>query len=254
MSFNYSPKIVTDGLVLYLDAANVRSYPGTGTVWSDLSKNSNNGTLTNFSSPSPQTIWNSNNGGNIIFDGTNDYATVITPNLTAAEKEGSLTYEYWIKPNGTITNGYSESLTGTQYFSSPTNQGLSGDVYYNYNNLSYRGFQFCFGTNGFVAGLHNFNVAPVFLADYQTYTGINHLVVIKNTYNCQYYVNGVLKKTSLTSGAILGDSMSYITSSNATYFGRYFNGTIYSVKFYKRALTTQEILQNYNTTKGRFGL
>ena len=245
MAVNGFTNIVTNGLVLSLDAGNLKSYPTSGTTWTDLSKN-NNGTLTNTPT------FSSLDGGGITFNGTNNYASIVTPNLTAVEKEGSLTYEYWIKPNGTITNGYSQSLTGVQYFSSPTNQGLSGDVYYNYNNLSYRGFQFCFGTNGFVAGLHNFDVAPVFLADYQTYTGINHLVVIKNTYNCQYYVNGVLKKTSLTSGAILGDSMSYITSANTTYFGKFFNGTIYSVKFYKRALTASEILQNYNATKWRF--
>ena len=246
MAVNGFTPIVTNGLVLSLDAGNLKSYPTTGVTWTDLTRNGYNGALSNGP------IYNSNNNGNIVFDGTNDYVYVVTPNLTAAEKEGSLTYEYWIKPNGTITNGYSESLTGTQYFSSPTNQGLSGDANYNYNNLSYRGFQFCFGTNGFVAGLHNFSVAPVFLADYQTYTGINHLVVIKNTYNCQYYVNGVLKKTSLTSGAILGDSMSYITSAQTTYFGKFFNGTIYSVNFYKRALSASEILQNYNATKWRF--
>jgi hypothetical protein len=47
MAYNFSPKIITDGLVLYLDAANTRSYPGSGTVWTDLSRVGNNGTLTN---------------------------------------------------------------------------------------------------------------------------------------------------------------------------------------------------------------
>jgi hypothetical protein len=246
---SYLGGIVKDGLILDLDAGKLDSYNRLGTTWNDISGNRNNGTLTNFGL---QTIWSSNNGGNIIFDGTNDYATVITPNLTTTEKEGSLTYEYWVRPNGTVYGSFSESTIGTQYFTPGTNQGLGGDRNYNYNNLSYRGFQFCLGTNGFIAGLHNNSVAPTFLVDYQSYTGINHLVVIKNTYNCQYYINGVLKKTSLTSGAIIGDSMSTLTSFDGTYFGRYFNGNIYSVKFYKRALTTQEILQNYNALKGRY--
>ena len=67
MAFSYSPKIVTDGLVLYLDAENTRSYPGTGTTWSDLSRDGNNGTLTNG-----PTV-DSGNGGSIVFDGSNDY-------------------------------------------------------------------------------------------------------------------------------------------------------------------------------------
>ena len=47
MAFRYSPKIVTDGLVLSVDAANKKSYPGSGTTWYDLSGNAINGTLTN---------------------------------------------------------------------------------------------------------------------------------------------------------------------------------------------------------------
>lgn len=67
MAFSFSPKIVTDGLVLYYDAANPSSYPGSGNVIYDLSRNRNNGTLIN--SPSYDTT----NGGSLIFDGTNDY-------------------------------------------------------------------------------------------------------------------------------------------------------------------------------------
>ena len=70
MSFNYSPKIVTDGLVLYLDAANTRSYPGTGTTWTDLSRSSLPTPL--YNGPT----FNSTNGGSIIFDGIDDYAEV----------------------------------------------------------------------------------------------------------------------------------------------------------------------------------
>ncbi len=60
-------KIVTDGLVLALDAADRNSYPGSGTTWTDLSINKSNSTLTN----SP--IFNSSNGGSIVFDGVDDY-------------------------------------------------------------------------------------------------------------------------------------------------------------------------------------
>ena len=66
MSLNHSPSIVTDGLVLCLDAANPRSYPKSGTTWSDLA-GASNGTLTNGPT------FDSGNGGGIIFDGTNDF-------------------------------------------------------------------------------------------------------------------------------------------------------------------------------------
>ena len=72
-SFSFKP-IVTDGLVLYLDAANTKSYTGTGTTWYDLTKNGNNGVLT--SGP----VYNSENGGNITFDGVDDYVNLGNPN------------------------------------------------------------------------------------------------------------------------------------------------------------------------------
>jgi len=67
MSVNYNPRTVTDGLVLCLDAGNRKSYPGSGTVWTDLSGRGNTGTLTNGPT------YSSANGGSIVFDGSNDY-------------------------------------------------------------------------------------------------------------------------------------------------------------------------------------
>ena len=74
MALAHSPRIVTDGLVLALDAGNAKSYPGSGTAWTDLSGNSNNGTLTNGST------YSSVDGGAIVFDGSDDY--VVSSNNT----------------------------------------------------------------------------------------------------------------------------------------------------------------------------
>ena len=71
MALHHSPRIVTSGLVLALDAADRNSYPGSGTTWTDLSGNANNGTLTNGPT------FNSANGGSIVFDGTNDFEAVL---------------------------------------------------------------------------------------------------------------------------------------------------------------------------------
>ena len=70
MTLQHSPRIITDGLVLCLDAANKLSYPGSGDVWTDLA-GSNNGALTNGPT------FSSANGGNINFDGTNDYCSFL---------------------------------------------------------------------------------------------------------------------------------------------------------------------------------
>jgi len=71
MSFNYSPKIVTDGLVLYLDAANIKSYVSGSTIWRDISRSgASNGIIVNGP------IFNSLNGGSISFDGVDDYIDI----------------------------------------------------------------------------------------------------------------------------------------------------------------------------------
>ena len=245
--------VVTDGLVLALDAGVSRSYPGSGTTWTDLSGNGNNGTLVNGVG------YNSGNGGSLVFDGSNDYSTStsVTNSLTTLQKEGSLTYEYWIKPTASIRLGYTESNSGTSFYSpgNTTPQGLSGDLSYN-GASAYVGFGFAFGTNGFVLGVHKNSYAPPILVDYQTYNGISHLVVIKNTTNCSYYINGTLKKTSLTisgGATIIGDTMSFIAN-NSGVFMNVFKGDIYSVKFYNRALTATEITQNFNALRSRYGI
>ena len=68
MALAHSPKIVTDNLVFFLDAGNTKSYPGTGTAWTDMSGSGNTTTLSGAT-------YNSDNSGNILFDGSNDYAT-----------------------------------------------------------------------------------------------------------------------------------------------------------------------------------
>ena len=85
MGVTYNPKIVTDGLVLALDAANVKSYPGSGTTWTDMSGNGNNVTLTNGPT------FSSDNGGSIVFDGVNDTATLSNPSTLS-----NYTLSLWI--------------------------------------------------------------------------------------------------------------------------------------------------------------
>jgi hypothetical protein len=87
-------KVITDGLVLFLDAGNNRSYPGTGTTWTDLSSTAITGSLTN--GPTFSSI----NGGAIVFDGTNDYVDI----TSSTHLNQPLTMEAWININ-TQQNG-----------------------------------------------------------------------------------------------------------------------------------------------------
>ena len=94
MSYSYGKSIVTDGLVFYVDAANSKSYPGTGTTWTDLI-GSNDGTLTNGPT------YDSANGGSIVFDGVNDY---IDCNSGVVNLNSSFTFSCWVKTPNSLSN------------------------------------------------------------------------------------------------------------------------------------------------------
>ena len=88
MSTRYNPSIVRDNLVLYLDAANTKSYPGSGTTWTDISRKGTDGTLTNGAT------FNSGNMGHIAFDGTNDYVDITS--LPVISNTSAMTMEAWV--------------------------------------------------------------------------------------------------------------------------------------------------------------
>ena len=88
MSIFYNPKTIVDGLVLALDAGNIKSYPGSGTTWTDIIGRGNTGTLTN--SPT----YSSQNGGSIVFNGVNNYVENLAPNL-GISGDTSVTLSCW---------------------------------------------------------------------------------------------------------------------------------------------------------------
>ena len=89
MSFSYSPKIVTNGLILYLDAANANSFVSGSTIWNDLSRGGYNGVLTNGPT------FNSGNGGSIVFDGINDYISIAGGGGLSGASNGTI--DIWVK-------------------------------------------------------------------------------------------------------------------------------------------------------------
>jgi len=230
MAFSYSPRIITNGLVLYLDAANTRSYPGSGTTWSDLSRSGNNGTLINGPT------FNSANGGSIVFDGTNDYVQV--NNTTAA----SFTLNCWVR---STANG-SSSPGQPAYFGS----GIM------WSDVSGAGNDFVLAMTGNVAAWFTGN-PDVSINDT---TPINtgawfYLSATKDGPSGikSIYINGQLRVSGSCNANVL-NANSKINIGGNTLDGRYYNGRIAQVAIYNKTLSSTEILQNYNATKTRFGL
>lgn len=217
MGLSHSPKIVTNGLVLALDAANNKSYPGSGTTWTDLSGNNNTGTLTN--GPTFSAV----NGGSIVFDGTNDYVAVSSnANLTFGTADFSI--EFWIYN----TNSWSSTFDLTD--------GGSGAcaIYTSSGNLRIAPQ---FGSSIAIASISTLSLNVWY-----------KLSVVKNSSVTTAYINGYsIGNTS--------DIKNYSSSILTLVGGQdgYFTGRISNILIYNRALSTTEILQNYNTTKVRFG-
>ena len=231
MGVLYNSRIVTDGLVLCLDAGDKMSYPGAGTTWTDLSKQGNNGTLTNGPT------FDSANGGSIIFDGTNDYVSItrnssITPNYISVCG--------WIKINSKSSSQFLLALPRS------VNGGASYMMYY---SLSLDGFVAYARTNstGTIQTTSTFSPDTgrwYFLC--MTSNGSNLILFIDGEFEASLSFSSVLEY----SGSTVLRIGSYDNQGTPTYT----NGNIPNVSIYNRALSAEEIKQNYKATKGRFGL
>jgi len=229
MALHHSPKIVTNGLILCLDAANPKSYPGSGTTWSDLSGNGNNGTLTNGPT------FDSANLGSISFDGVDDYVE-ITDSTTMRMTSGG-TILAWIYPLS-LGGGSNARII------SKGDSGSSADYHL-----------FIGGTNqlAFRAGGSSLTLSP---NNAITLNKWNFITVVFNNTGRFLSIDGVVVNSSSESTTTLPPNTAGVVRigqiSNDT--TRTFDGRISNIIQYSKAFTPQEILQNYNALKGRFGL
>jgi hypothetical protein len=227
MAPNYGPKIVTDGLVLCLDAANPKSYPGTGTTWYDLSGNGNNGTLTN------DPTYSSDNNGTLIFDGANDYIDVVGDYHLLSE----MTISLWFKPTNTISGGANQ--VGRIW-------GKGGDFECRFDGggTAVLGKLACDlgGTNSLTS-----------VNDVWSNTIWYNLVIILLTSSSEMYIQSELDSTG-SRGSVTGQTANLQIGKSASGFGSPFPGSISNFKIHNRALTAAEIQQNFNALRGRYGL
>jgi hypothetical protein len=227
--------IITENLVLNLDAGNPLSYPGTGTTWTDLTTNGNNGTLINGPT------FDSANGGSIVFDGTNDYINL--GNILNFERTDEFSISTWIN------------------VSSLTNYGMILCKM----DINQKGYFLYFEPTGAIGFClrNTFNTNEI-LTFTQNTISLNNWVNICVTYNGNSLASGVIfylnniNQTNTVSKDLL--SASIINTSNNSIGSRinfnngYVNGKISIVTVYNKELSATEVLQNFNATKNRYGL
>jgi len=231
MAGTVAPNMVTDGLVLYLDAANTKSYISGSTTWVDIATG-NNGTLINGPT------FNSANGGSIVFDGVDDYVDFgINPQINAIN---TYTFSFVIS-SPSINSNYRLMFTRALNY---TSQNSDIEIY---------------GGNGGIQLVHNRNnggtiADAVITALPNSVIGFLDVVYNSSITSWLCYYNSVLRNTFTSIAPPL------TTSTYMSNIGTFFPGpsflvaNLYSFKLYNRALSAAEITQNYNAQKSRYGL
>jgi len=215
---------------MYLDAANPKSYPGSGTVWTDLTRNGCNATLQNGPT------FNSSNLGYIAFDGTNDYADLANPSKITGNQVSCC---MWVHPQ-VLDTASIIWLSASQIRFFQIHLPYGGTVYFDGGNDV---------TGGYDRISFSFDSA---------YRGLKYWTFIKNSTagTMTAYVNGVLVASGTGLNRPVGVPDYGVIANLPSFSGGsgYNNTRLYSMQFYNKALSNAEILQNYNATKGRFKL
>jgi hypothetical protein len=220
--------IVNDGLILYLDGANPRSLVSGSTIWYDMSKLSKTPLMIN------NPTFTTERGGGLLFDGTNDYVTLGTDQDYYFNLTKPFTLSVWFKANTLkncgIINRFNAGVRGNYFFKLL----VTGNLMFVRETTSN------FFSNQLLTTNVIYNV--VF-----TYDGINRRIYINNNLDNTLSSGNIVANQSNVN-LFIGSSQAF---NNPTEF---FDGIIYNTSIYNKSLTEQEISQNYNTLKSRFGL
>jgi Concanavalin A-like lectin/glucanases superfamily len=229
MGTSAGPDIVEDGLVLHLDAGSKRSYPGTGTTWTDLTAN-NNGTLINGPA------FNSANLGSISLDGTDDYI-----NLGSFFTYQNFTISIWVNAGSSQTTQYSiifdNNHTGTRNFV------LQGEGNF--------GASYGFGVR--LANNTSIGIGPIILTP-NVWTNLTF--TFSSTGSLIGYINGVVLSSVSTGNQppLYSSPLLYIGQWATGIENRSWNGKVSNFSVYNRPLTENEVKQNYNALRGRYSI
>ena len=216
MALIHSPRIVTDGLVAHYDAANTKSYPGSGTAWKDLSGKGNNGTIYGAT-------FGSGNAGKFNFDESNDY--VDCGNIL---NQTAYTKSVWFRPESSTANiisGHATSGNSHAFWMATTDNSLQAGHQGQWSRVSHA-----------VPSGNMLN---------QWWNGV---VTWNDSTGWVLYLNGVQVDTNSNTTGPNGSGV-YIGRYGS---GNYFDGDIAEVLIYDRSITAAEVLQNYNALKARY--
>jgi hypothetical protein len=233
MAGSIAPNLITDNLVLYLDAANTRSYISGSTIWNDLTVNNNIGTLTNTPT------FNSTNGGCILFDGVDDVVNVTNSLLFG--NATNLSISIWFNFSSLSANTFSLIHKGRQ--DPPRNYWWLAY----YGNLSPPRFLWETGD-----GAGNLNQLPYIFTP-----SINTWYNIVGTFEpnlSKIYLNGLQVASATTTVASIAANDPTIGTQIGGYrsLAYWFPGKLNQLLIYRKTLSDAEVLQNYNATKGRY--
>ena len=241
MALAHSPSITRTGLRLWLDAANTKSYPGSGTTWTDLTGNGFNGTLVN--SPT----FNSSNNGSLVFDGSTNYSTsgAVSGSFT------SFTVQAWFYPTS-VTNYRNVIDCNFNYNATTGNIGprlemnSSGNLNWLYSNIT--------GDN------NQYYVQNVVVSGLAANTWHHAAITYNGTTSTTYY-NG--QDTGL-SRTLQGSPTGFVGVMNNVFVGKGFfldsaatrslAGRVGVVLLYNTALTANNIRNDYEALRGRYGI
>ncbi len=217
--------IITRGLVMHLDASAPSSYPGSGTTWSDISGQTNNGTLTNGPT------FSTDGGGTIVFDGTNDYASI--------NHNSILNFTTGLS----IASWYKTTVGVDSYITTKTNDS----------------FYLCVGPTGTTANKMSFFLNGTSGGWLQSSANANsgnwtYVVATWSGGTSSIYLNGVLDNSGTRSGTLQTGTAALYLGYRSDGAGSYLNGSLGNFQLYNRALAAAEVLQNYNIQRTRFGV
>lgn len=237
MAGSNGPRIVRDGLLIYLNAADRKSYAGSGTTFIDLCGKNNTGTLTNGPT------FTSSNGGGIVFDGTNDYISIGTVSSNNLNLNG-FSCCVWLN--------MSYALGSIPFFTICDTSGNPNVPYFQFNNGGgTQTLEFCAKTA----------VGTTYQAFGTTSINFSTNVMVSATFNntttatAKIYINNNLEKSAtFFNGTMLNVNGQQMRLAFGTAGQVYFKGTIYSFQLYDRELTSTEISQNFNAQRGRFSI
>ncbi len=243
MAIAYNPRTVTDGLVLALDAGNRKSYPGSGTTWTDLSGRGNNGTLVNGVG------YSGSNSGVLTLDGANDFITSYN-DVNVFSNNNSLTASIFVNIDEPTKTGRG-GLISSQSFSCETDSGGFGLCIFDGTALCVNLTKDVGGVKTSYEALASFTYVRQQFR-YYSFTYDDSLKTVTT------YMNGVQQATTTNSNyGWTTNTTSRLTRIGLNWqggWGTYYNMKIGAVHIYNRSLTAAEIQQNFNALRGRFGI